>query len=191
VKAARRLSVALSTLRSVLDPEKRYEAEHFVRADQQGVALALDTTLVDVELFLHDAESGLALRRRGAAEEAVERLEQAESRYAGDFLDEDPYADWAVALREEARAAYIAVAHALAADAAASGEHDATARYCLRILGRDAYDEAAHLGLVSALAASGRHGEARRAYTAHVTRLEEIGAAPAPFPRPRGDPEPL
>jgi DNA-binding SARP family transcriptional activator/Tfp pilus assembly protein PilF len=181
-KLGNRLSVALSTLRAVLDPDKRFDPEHFVKADWEGVALQLDSVVVDVDVFLHEAESGLSLRSSGLTEAAAERLEQAETAYAGDFLDEDPYADWAIPLREESRAAYIGVAHALAGDAAARGDHDSAARYFLRILGRDSYDETAHLGLVSTLQASGRHGEARRAYRSYVARMEEIGAAPALFP---------
>jgi ATP/maltotriose-dependent transcriptional regulator MalT/DNA-binding SARP family transcriptional activator len=182
-KLGNRLSVALSTLRSVLDPEKRFEAEHFLRADADSAAIDLEHVLVDAEAFLREAASGLALRAEGRDNEASERLEHAESSYAGDFLDEDLYADWAVPLREESRAAYISTAHALAEDAASTGDREGAIRYFLRILSRDAYDETAHLGLVSALEAAGRHGEARRAYRTYVARMEEIGAAPAAFPR--------
>ena len=68
------------------------------------------------------------------------------ARYAGDFLEEDPYEDWAVGLREEAQAAYISVTRLLADGAAAAGDADGATRYYLRILERDAYDEAAHVG---------------------------------------------
>jgi DNA-binding SARP family transcriptional activator len=182
-KLGNRLSVALSTLRAVLDPDKRFDAEHFVNADADSAAIDLARVLVDVEAFLYEAANGLSLRAEGRDEEASERLEQAEAAYAGDFLDEDLYVDWAVPLREEGRAAYIAVAHALAEDAAAAADREGAIRYLLRILGRDGYDETAHLALVSALEAAGRHGEARRAYRIYVARMEEIGAAPAAFPR--------
>jgi DNA-binding SARP family transcriptional activator len=178
-----RLSVALSTLRALLDPEKQFASEYFLRADADSAAIDIEHVLVDVEAFLREAASGLALRADGRKHEASERLEQAESSYAGDFLDEDLYADWAVPLREESRAAYIAVAHALAEDAASAGDREAAIRYFLRILSRDGYDETAHLGLVSTLEAVGRHGEARRAYRTYVARMDEIGAAPAAFPR--------
>ena len=181
VKVRNRLSVALSTLRAVLDPDKRFEPDQFVRADRDCVSLDLDNLVVDVEIFVHEASAGLALRasQPGAASE---RLEYAESLYAGDFLEEDPYEDWAVAVREEARAAYIASARALAEDAGAAGEHSAAASYLLRVLERDAYDEQAHLALVTALATAGRHGEARRGYRRYAGRMAEIGVEPASFP---------
>ena len=102
-KLGNRLSVALSTLRSVLDPEKRFAPEHFVRADRESISVNLDAVLVDVEVFLHEAENGLALRASGQADEATEWLAQAEGLYAGDVLDGDPYGDWAVSIREEAQ----------------------------------------------------------------------------------------
>ena len=154
VKVRNRLSVALSTLRAVLDPDKRFDPDHFVRADRDCVSLDLDNLVVDVEIFVHEANAGLGSAPRAASGEAGERLEYAESLYAGDFLEEDPYEDWAVALREEARAAYVTSTRALAEDAAAAGEHSAAASYLLRVLERDAYDEHAHLALVSALADS-------------------------------------
>ena len=42
-------------------------------------------------------------------------LASAEARYAGDLLPEDGFSDWAVGRREEVRALYLQVAHALAA----------------------------------------------------------------------------
>ena len=176
-KLSNRLSVALSTLRIVLDPERRFGADHFLRADRGSIALDLETVLVDVEVFLHEAETGLS---RGSDRE--EWLAQAESAYTGDVLEEDPYSDWAVSLREEARASYISVTHALARDATDAGRDEAALRYFLRVLSRDSYDEAAHLGVVSTLERLGRRGEARRFYRGYVARMGEIGAIPATFP---------
>jgi DNA-binding SARP family transcriptional activator len=181
-KLANRLSVTLSTLRSVLDPGKRFEPGHFLKADNESVRVDLETVLVDVEVFLHAAEKGLFVRARGDSVEAADWLAQAESSYVGDVLEDDPYDDWAIALREEARATYISVAHALAEDASAAGDSAAASRYLLRIIGHDPYDEKAHLGLVTALELIGRRGDARRSYRAYVAHMEEIDASPASFP---------
>jgi ATP/maltotriose-dependent transcriptional regulator MalT/DNA-binding SARP family transcriptional activator len=186
---ANRLSVALATARSVLDPQKRFAADWFVGGDKQAIWLELDHTEVDVEQFLGSAGEGLRLVRLAATDDARAALEAAEARYAGEFLEEDPYEDWAVGLREEAQAAYIAVTRLLADGAAAAGDADGATRYYLRILERDAYDEAAHVGHVRALLAAGRHGEARRRYGIYAEKMEEMGVEAAPFPtvpaRPR------
>ncbi len=123
-----------------------------------------------------------ACSARGDAGSARRALEAAEGRYGGEFLEEDPYEDWAVGLREEAQAAYISVTRLLADASAGTGDADGATRYFLRILERDAYDEAAHLGLVGALLAAGRHGEARRRYGIYADRMEEMGVEAAPFP---------
>jgi hypothetical protein len=78
------------------------------------IAIDLGAVLVDVEVFLHEASIGLLLGADPSGDEAPDWLAQAESTYAGDLLEDDPYGDWAVPLREEARATYIEVAHKLA-----------------------------------------------------------------------------
>jgi ATP/maltotriose-dependent transcriptional regulator MalT/DNA-binding SARP family transcriptional activator len=185
-RLSNRLSVALSTVRTVLDPDRRHPGDRFVLADKHVVALA--DVPVDVEEFLAAAAAGLDRFARGERAEALPLLAAAETAFTGDFLEDDPYEDWAVSLREEARAAYLAVARTLARAAAEAGEHDQAVRYHLRVLERDAYDEEAHLGLVATLVAAGRHGEARRRYRIYGEQMGELGVEAAPFPstgRPR------
>lgn len=177
--ASPRLSVALSTVRSVLDPEKKYPADRYVGADRATAWLDGDQIAVDVEAFLRDARAGLDTADAGRS---TRLLRAAEASYSGDFLEEDLYADWAAGLREEARALYVRVARQLAARATAGHDHDAAAGYLLRVLQRDQYDERAHLGLVTSLVASGAHGEARRAYRTYSLRMGELDVEPAPFP---------
>jgi DNA-binding SARP family transcriptional activator len=179
-RLSNRLSVALSTVRAVLDPERRYASDRFVQADKHVVGL--DDVPVDVEEFLTAAAAGLDRFTSGERAEALSLLASAEISYTGDFLEDDPYEDWAVSLREEARMVYLAVARTLARSAAAAGEHDLAVRYHLRVLERDTYDEEAHLGLVATLAMAGRHGEARRRYRIYGQKMDELGVEPTPFP---------
>jgi DNA-binding SARP family transcriptional activator len=185
-RLSNRLSVALSTVRTVLDPDRRHPSDRFVLADKHVVGLT--QVPVDVEEFLAAAADGLERFARGERDEALALLAAAETAFTGDFLEDDPYEDWALSLREEARAVYLAVARTLARAAAEAGEHDLAVRYHLRVLERDAYDEEAHLGLVATLAAAGRHGEARRRYRIYGEQMGELGVEAAPFPsagRPR------
>jgi len=181
-RCANRLSVALSTLRAVLDSERRFGADHFVVSSAGAVSLDLDHVAVDLEAFLREAAAGLALHDEGLTAEAHARLSAAEAAYAGDLLEEDLYEDWAVAAREQARDMYVRVARSLAADAHAAGDHDGAVRFLLRVLERDAYDEEAHLALVLALVDAGRHGEARRAFRVYRGRMDDVGVEPASFP---------
>ena len=181
-RVANRLSVALSTARSVLRAEETADGGEAIVADAEVAALDLDRLELDVESFLRAAEAGLARAREGRDDEARERLTAAEAMYAGDFLEEDAYEDWAVPLREEARATYISVVRALADDAIAGDRPELAERYLRRLLEKDGHDEGAHLALVRALAAARRHGDARRAYRAYAARMREIGVEPTSFP---------
>lgn len=104
-----RLSVTLSILRSALDPERRLPSDP-LRSDRQSVALDLDLVRVDLEELLEAAQRARAAVAAGAAD-AEPLLERAVSlAEAGDFLEEDPYTDWAsptraqvASLREELR----------------------------------------------------------------------------------------
>jgi DNA-binding SARP family transcriptional activator len=181
-RLANRLSVALATVRAVLDPHKRHPPEHFVAADKDSIRLELEHVAVDVEEFLRSANEGLTLTRQGPLDEGAAALAEAEALYVGDFLEEDLYEDWAADLREEARATYISVARTLAERSLEAGDHDAAVRYYLRILEKDSWDEQAHLRLVSALERGGRHGEARRRYRAYASRMGELDLPASPFP---------
>src|SRR6266542_79518 len=181
-RLANRLSVALATARAVLDPDKRHPSDHFVTADKDSIRLDLEHVAVDVEEFLRRADEGLACHREGRLDAARAALQAADALYAGDFLEEDRYQDWAGALREEARAVYISVARALGEAAVSGGDHDAAVRCYLKILAKDTFDEEAHLGLVAILQREGRHGEARRQYRAYTARMVELQVPAAPFP---------
>jgi len=176
-----RLSVALSTIRSALDPAKADPPDHYLATDRERVWLRLDRLPVDVEQFTAAADMALQLHASGAPQ-APAALGAAEALYRGDFLGEDAYEDWAVATREAARATYQQVAAALAAIASAMGQHDVAAGHLRRVLERDGYDEVAHIGLVAALQAAGHHGEARRAYRIYAVRMHELGVEAEPFP---------
>jgi DNA-binding SARP family transcriptional activator len=179
-KCANRLSVALSTIRTVLDPNRQFPPDHFVGTDKY--AIELRNLAVDVEVFLAIATKAQTENERGGAD-APRALALAEATYSGDFLEEDPYQDWAVPLREEAKARYLELVRLLASIAEKAGEYDRAARYRLRALERDTFDEEAHLGLISALVAAGRHGEAKRRYQIYCDQMAEIGIEPAAFPQ--------
>ena len=115
-------------------------------------------------------------------EDVDEPVRRAETLYTGDFLEEDAYEEWALIAREEARAMYFEVLHALADAARRAQRPEDVARYARRLLERDPYDERAHLDLVAALEQAGGHGEARRAYGTYCARMEEIGVESASFP---------
>ncbi|GAA1666350.1 hypothetical protein GCM10009765_14800 [Fodinicola feengrottensis] len=178
-RCANRLSVALSTIRAVLDPDHRHPANHFVSTGKHSVAVA--NIRVDVEEFLAAARHALNVDH--PTELVRTRMfRRAAALYTGEFLEQDQHCDWAVGLREEAKTTYVELLRTLAETATVSRSYDNAIHYHLRILERDQYDEQAHLGLVGVLKISGRHGEARRRYRFYLDRMDEIAIPPMPFP---------
>jgi DNA-binding SARP family transcriptional activator len=181
-KSARRLSVLLSTVRNVFDPDKSQPPDHYVAADHDTVWLVRDHVDIDVELFIAEAADGRRRLAAGDIDAAARILNDAAARYLGEFCSDDPYADWAAGLRELAKHTFVDTSFELAKLAGAAGEHSEAIRSWLRILDVDPYDEDAHLGLIRSLLAQRRHGEARRAYRAYCARLAELDLDAAPFP---------
>lgn len=180
--AARRLSVTLSTLRTVLDPQRSQTPDWFVASDRGSIWLVRGHVTIDLDVFLDYADAALTAARAGQRTVAAAGLRTAESAYSGDFLEEDPYEDWATDPREHARAVYLDVCRALAELAVQECDYASAGAWLRRILERDPYDERAHLGLVDALSALGRHGDARRAYQVYLERMAELDVEPRPFP---------
>ena len=174
-RASSRLSVAISTLRGVLDPGKVHPADRYVVSEEGVVSLSDEHIEVDVVSFLTVANDAIA---RGDLTD----LALAEASYTGDFCEEDLYADWAAPLREDARTAYVAVARTLARFHSKAGDHDAAVRLLQRVLSHEPYEEGSHLALVVELDAVGRPGDARRMYRAYATRMAELEVEPAPYP---------
>jgi DNA-binding SARP family transcriptional activator/Tfp pilus assembly protein PilF len=174
-KVGHRLSVALSTLRAVLDPGRVVQADHFVVASQAHVAVDLARVRVDVEEFFARARYGVRLHERGETADAWTVLTAAEQAYTGEAFADDPYADWARPLRAEAHATYLHVLRTLVELSQRAGDVDDVVRNLLRIVTAEPYDEQAHRDLVSTLRTAGRHGEAARAFERYAAAMREIG----------------
>ncbi|HEU4347730.1 MAG TPA: BTAD domain-containing putative transcriptional regulator [Actinoplanes sp.] len=178
----KRLNVMVSTLRAVLDPDHAHGPDHIVVSDAGSLRLDLAHITVDVDEFLALVAAANRLDETGRPADALDRWRAAEASYRGEFCEEDPYADWAVVLREQARLAYVQAAGRVAAGEAAAGRYEQAARYWLRVLERDPYDERAHLHLVRVLEVAGRRGDARRRYQVYAERMRELDIEPSPYP---------
>lgn len=176
--ASNRLSVLLSTVRDVLQPDPFGEAP--LITTNGAVSLHPAQVSVDVEDFLAQATTALDADRANNPT-ATAQLTAALAAYTGDFFEDDPYQDWASWLADEVRVTHIALLRALAARMLDTTDIDAAVRYILRLLQQDKYDEQAHLTLVSALLNAGRIGEARRHYETYRVRMTEIDVHPRPL----------
>jgi ATP/maltotriose-dependent transcriptional regulator MalT/DNA-binding SARP family transcriptional activator len=177
--AGNRLSVLLSTVRDVLQPQLGGESP--LAATDGAVSLNRAQVSIDVEDFLARASGAFDAYRTGEPD-ATTQLVAAIAAHTGDFLENDPYQEWASAIAEEVRAAHIALLRALTTRLRNAGATDDAVRYTLRLLEQDTYDEEAYRTLIGVLFHAGRLGEARRHYRNYVRRMAEIDVRPSPFP---------
>jgi DNA-binding SARP family transcriptional activator len=178
VVASNRLSVLLARVRDVLQPQPTGE-EPLVTTDG-ALSLNPAQVRVDVEEFLAQATAALDADRADYPD-ATARLTAAAAAHTGDFLQDDPYQEWAGSMMEEVRAAYIALLRALTARLRQAGDTDAVVQCTLRLLDQDYYDEESHFTLIEVQLAAGHLGEARRHYHTYIRRMAEIGVRPRPL----------
>lgn len=177
--AGNRLSVLLSTLRDALQPQLVGQGP--LVTTEGTVSLNPAQVSVDVEDFLRQATAALDADRADEPD-ATARLAAALTAHTGDFLEDDPYPEWAAATAEEVRSTHTALLRALAARLRAAGDTDAAVRCTLRLLEQDQYDEETHLTLITVLLEARRLGEARRHYQTYTRRMREIDVPPRPLP---------
>jgi DNA-binding SARP family transcriptional activator len=173
-----RLSVALSTIRKVLDPQRRHPPDHYVISDTRTVALRIDRIDIDLIDFLRVTDRATELIASGDRDAAEAPLRRARQLYAGDFLEEDLYEEWAVETRGDARARLLLVLRALARLATDRGDDESAGLYLGQLLEREPYDEDAWLSLVAGQRRLRRHGEARRHYATYARRMGELDVVP-------------
>ena len=147
---ANRFAVAINTVRRAMDPARDFPPHHFLVVDAESVRLQLDHVDVDVEVFMALA--------RGTSESQLRRAAQL---YVGDVFAEEPYADWAGALRHEAQLTYCQLALVLARQDAGAGDLLSASQLYRAVLDIEPENRDAGQGLLEALTAMGAHGQAR------------------------------
>lgn len=176
-----RLSVLLTRLRTILDPDRRHPADQYLDADATKVALRTDRVQVDVVDFLIASSDGARLVREGRRDEAELLLRAAEQLFVGDLVCEEDDAEWVLECRDQARASAVTCARLLARIAADRGDDEDVAHWLVRLLERDPYDEDAWVALISAHTRLRRHGEAAHHHATYSRRMRELDLPAEPF----------
>jgi DNA-binding SARP family transcriptional activator len=156
---------AVHTLRDHLEPGRtRGLPSAFVVARQGGYALAAGRVQVDADDFEAHARAGLRTLGPGPSERAVVALEAAADAYGGDFLADEPYADWALAERERLCDVAAQVLRALAEHKRAAGDLDGAATHLQRLADLEPLDLVVQRELIGSMLQRGRHSEAFRRF---------------------------
>ena len=162
-------------LREHLEPDRpRGEPSSYVVCRRGGYALS--AAWIDADEFESEARYGMAALAAGDVRAAELRLMRAAQLYQGDFLCDEPYAEWALAERELLRAMAGDVLRALA-DIRGDGP-DAAA--CLeRLADMEPFDTDVQRRLLTAWLREGRRSRAARHYETFRWRLmREFGERP-------------
>ena len=171
---------AIHRLRSMLEPDGRaHGSSTFVVAIPGGYALNRRYIHIDADTFAQAADDGMASMRALDFETAINHLTHALELYNGEFLADEPYADWAFEERGRLHALATRSARSLAVLARERDDHAAALRNLERLCALEPYDEGAHYELIVALYAAGRLGEVKRVYAAFARRMRrEFDTAP-------------
>ncbi len=160
---------SLSKLRRLVDDDDRPR----IIADRATVGFDSTDAVIDVAALCRLADNGLE-------RSSLDVLEDAASRYRGNFLEGLELANfhdfygWCLSERERVARAQARVLRTLMERLA--GEPERALPHARMLVGIFPYDEAARATLISLLVASGRAAEAEQQYQLGTRLLEEVGA---------------
>jgi DNA-binding SARP family transcriptional activator len=119
---------------------------------------------LDVDPFQVDATAGLAARCRGDRQRAERQLTSAVERYRGDFLGDDPYAEWAFTERDYLRSLAGKTLAALSEIALEDGRLGPAEVHLQRLARLEPFDSEIRELLIEVCLRRGRRTEALRHY---------------------------
>lgn len=167
-------------LRGHLEPGRARRARSsFVVAREGGYALDTDRIRIDVDAFESHAGIGLRALERAEPELALTALERAADLYGGDFLEDEPYAEWAFTERARLHELAAQAIGGLVSIALANGATETATAHLQRLARMEPLDSEIQQRLIRLLLARGRPGEALRQYRhAHATWVSLLGEKP-------------
>lgn len=170
----------MHALREKLEPDRARGARSaFIVTVQGGYALDRRHVVVDADDFDEAISQGLEAALRADDDLAVERLRDALALYRGDFLADEPYADWALAERERLHNLAGRALRALTKIMLGRHELDAAVEYLEQLAELEPLDAETHRDLLAVWLAQGRRTEAARRYAVYRARmLREFGEEP-------------
>ncbi len=170
----------IHALREKLEPERgKRQPSLFVVAGRGGYALSRDRIWIDADEFEEKTEAGLAAFERDDDVTARRLLEEALDLYQGDFLADEPYAEWAYVERERLRDVAGRMLGTLGEIALAAGDVLKALGYYKRLADMYPFDTAVQRKVIAIHLRLGRRSDAMRRYDElRVRMLREFGAGP-------------
>lgn len=156
---------AVFSLRKRLEPaRRRHSTSSFVIARDGGYELDPRVIAIDADDFETAADEGLRAHAGGGHGRDREPLERAAALFGGEFMTDEPYADWAVAERDRLHEIACNVLRALDTLYRAAGDRAAAVDVLIRLAELEPFDTTAQRTLLGLLVDSDRRSEAVRRY---------------------------
>jgi SARP family transcriptional regulator, regulator of embCAB operon len=173
---ARNLHVAVSSLRSWLEPGVARGGSSFLlrEGDAYRLALRVDAE-VDLVQFSGALAAGRLARLGGDNDTAIRQFQRALEAYTGDLLPEDGPAEWAIEPRERFRTGALEAAQSLAEMLLKAGDPAAAANACATGLWIDRLHDPLWRLLIEARQRAGDPVAASRARRDYGRVLEDLG----------------
>ncbi len=181
-RARKNLYKRISELRHVLEPSlKQGSRSRFIlNVGQQSISFNPDSPCwVDTEAFQKLFRIAQQAERENHWNEALEGYQQAIALYRGDFLAEDRYEEWSLALRERWRESYLTVLLRAAQCHGRLGQYAPALEHCSRASEFAPSREAAYRQKMTYHALMGESHEATQTYYACVEKLKQLGVIPS------------
>jgi DNA-binding SARP family transcriptional activator len=151
--------------------ERGDTADSLVARDAAGYRIDMRRVELDVDVFQARSAAGISAHRNGDPARAEAILGEALALYRGEFLADDPYADWAFSEREYLRSMAGKDLAAMAQIAIAGGRLVGATEHLLRLAQLEPFDSHVHQMLIEVCLRRGRRTEALRHYHALRARL--------------------
>jgi DNA-binding SARP family transcriptional activator len=166
-------------LRRRLEPDRPNRGRSECVECRRGAYALSENVWLDVNEFEHLVRSGLAAHAAGDPVAALTQIDKALELYRGDFLADEPYADWAVFERDVFRSLVEDALRAAADIAEQAGDVRSATAYVRRLADLLRYDSDVQLRLLTLCLLSGRRSEALRRYDVFRARLlRDFGEEP-------------
>lgn len=159
------VQAAVRTLRRVLEPQlSRGVASRFIVTSGDSYRFVANDAVIDTDTFFLHRTAGLEAERRGNTAAAIESYRAAIAAYGGEYIAEEPDAEWVLGTRERLREAFLDAAARLADLLLGEGRITEAVGVIERALGADPLREELYLSLMSLHARAGRRGHVLAAY---------------------------
>ncbi|HYP40976.1 MAG TPA: BTAD domain-containing putative transcriptional regulator [Chloroflexia bacterium] len=175
-----RLRVVMHTLRKSI-PCKELGLDDLVISSGNNFMLNPQASLwVDVVEFERHWQNGWRYTRAGETQQAIYEYEQAEALYIGDYLEDEPYADWTLLRREALRDAYASILTLLAGMSLEAGDYTGCIIWAQKLLAQDNCREDAYRLLIISHKRLGQASRAAYWYKLCALALQrELGMEPS------------